>query len=95
MQVVAGTVQGIDHPDMVVVTGFATFLTQKSVIGVITLNFPYNFRFTGTVHFADVVVPGFAFNWNGVHVLHLAAHDITSGVGSFDSDIEYRMGHVR
>jgi hypothetical protein len=28
-------------------------------------------------------------------VLHLTAHDVTGGVGSFDSDIEYRMGHVR
>jgi hypothetical protein len=65
------------------------------MIGVKALNFPYNFRFTGAVYFADVVVPGFTFNGNGVHVLHLAAHDVTGGVGSFDSDIEYRMRHVR
>lgn len=95
MQVVAGAVQGIDDPDAVVVPGFATFFTQKGMIGVIALNFPYNFRFTGTVHFADVIMPGLAFNGNGVHVLYLAAHDIAGSVGGFDSDIEYRMRHVR
>ena len=95
MQIVAGAVKRIDDPDTVVIAGFAAFLAQKSVIGVKTFNFPYNFCFAGAVYFANVVVPVFAFNGNGIHVLHLAAHDVPGGVGSFDSDIEYRMRHVR
>ena len=65
------------------------------MVRVKTFNFPYNFRFAGFVHFTDVVVTGFAFNRNGVHVLHLAAHDFAGSVGGFDSHIEYRMRHVR
>jgi len=94
VQVVAGAVQRIDHPDRVAVAGLAPFLAQKGVIGVVALNFPYNFCFAGLVDFADVVVAGLTFYRNGVHVLHLAAHDVPRNVGGSDGNIEYRMHDV-
>ena len=95
VQEIAGAVQWVDDPHRFAVSGSARFLAVEGMIRVETLNFPYNFRFAGTVYVADVVVPGFTFNGNGIHVLHLAAHDVSGSVGSFNSDIEYRMRHVR
>ncbi len=64
------------------------------MIRVVALDIPYNFLFTGLVHLGDVVVAGFSFKWNGVHVLYLAAHDIGCRVGGFNGDIEYRVHDV-
>ena len=47
------------------------------------------------VDVADVVMTGLAVHRNGVDVLHLAAHDVTGSMGSFDRYIEYRMHDVK
>ena len=95
VQVIAGAVQRVDDPDVFVISGFTAFFAQKSVIRVITLNFPYNFRFASLVHFTDVVVTGLALERNGVHVMDLLAHYFAGGVSGFNRYIQYRMSHVR
>ena len=95
MQVLAGAIEWVDNPYMLVIADRPAFFAKKCVLRVKAFNFPYNFCFAGFVYFTDVIMAGFAFNGNGVHVLHLPAHNFGGGVGGFDSHIEYRMRHVR
>ena len=67
--------------------GSAPFFTQKCVIRVEALNFPYNFCLAGPVHVTDIVMTCLLVEWDGVHVLHLAAHDFAGRMGSLDGNV--------
>jgi hypothetical protein len=88
VQVIAGAVQGIDHPQELAVARLPALLAQEGMVRVEAPDFPYNLSFAGAVHLAHVVVPRLALHRDGVHVLQLAAHDGGGGVGGLDGDIE-------
>lgn len=93
MQVIAGAIKRVDHPDNFTTAGFATLFAEERMVGEVAFDFPYNLGFAGMVDFADVIMPGFACYRDGFHFLEMPAHDFAGCLGRGDGNVYDRMSH--
>jgi len=93
VQVVAGAVQRINHPQVLARALQAALFAEEGVVGMVAPDFPYNGCLAGPVHLAHVVVPGLAGHRDARQVAQFTAHQFAGFQRRLGGNVENGMGH--